>query len=81
MTRLKAIWMLRVSICFNTVAVVQSTMILLQCLLQGWCEGIIVISASDENWKELLSSTISPEASFNGDGNEETLNVNKTSWQ
>ena len=38
-------------------------------------------SASGENWKEPSSTTISPEASFNGDSNEETLNVNKTCWQ
>ena len=38
-------------------------------------------SASGENWKEPSSATISPEASFNGDSNEETLNVNKTCWQ
>ena len=38
-------------------------------------------SASGENWKEPWSSTISTEASFNGDGNEENLNVNKNSWQ
>ena len=38
-------------------------------------------SASGENWKEHSSTTISPEASFNGDSNEETLNVNKTCWQ
>ena len=34
--------------------------------------------ASGENWKEASSSTISTEASFNGDSNGETLNVNKT---
>ena len=38
-----------------------------------------VNSASGENWKETSSSTISTEASFNGD--EETFNVNKTCWQ
>ena len=37
-----------------------------------------VNSASDENWNEFSSSTVLPEASFNGDGNEEILNVNKT---
>ena len=31
-------------------------------------------SASGENWKELLSLTISTEASFNSDSNEEALN-------
>ena len=36
--------------------------------------------ASGENRKEPLSSTISTEASFNGDSNEETLNVNKTCY-
>ena len=35
-----------------------------------------VNSVSGENWKKPSSSTISTEASFNGD--EETLNVNKT---
>ena len=34
-------------------------------------------SASRNNWKEPSSSTISTEASFNGDSNEETLNVKK----
>ena len=34
-------------------------------------------SASGENWKEPSPSTISTESSFNGDSNEETLNVNK----
>ena len=38
-------------------------------------------SASGENWKELSSSAISPEGSFNDNSNEETLNVNKTCWQ
>ena len=38
-------------------------------------------SASGGNWKEPSSSTVSTEASFNGDSNEETLNVNKTCWQ
>ena len=35
-----------------------------------------VNSASGENWKEPSSSTISTETSFNGDSDEETLNVN-----
>ena len=34
-------------------------------------------STSRNNWKEPSSSTISTEASFNGDSNEETLNVKK----
>ena len=38
-------------------------------------------SASGENWKEPSPSTISTESSFNGDSNEETLNVNKTYCQ
>ena len=39
-------------------------------------------SASGKNWKELSSSKISTEGSFNGDSNEETLNVKKrTCWQ
>ena len=37
-----------------------------------------VNSASGENWKESSSSTISAEAWFNNNSNEETLNVNKT---
>ena len=37
-------------------------------------------SASGKNSKEPSSSTISTEASFNGDSNEETLNVNKTCY-
>ena len=52
-------------------------MVLLQCLLQSWYKGG-VNSASGENWKEPSSSTISTEASFNDDSNEETLNVNRT---
>ena len=34
-------------------------------------------SASRNNWIEPSSSTISTEALFNGDSNEETLNVKK----
>ena len=41
--------------------------------MQGWCD---LDSTSGENWKEPLTSTISIEASFNGDNNGETLNVN-----
>ena len=37
----------------------------------------MVDSASGENWKEPSSSAISAEASFDGDSNEKTLNVNK----
>ena len=36
-----------------------------------------VNSASGENWQKLLSSIDSPDASFDGDCNENTLNVNK----
>ena len=36
-----------------------------------------VNSASGENLKESSTSTISTKASFNGDSNEETLNVKK----
>ena len=36
-----------------------------------------VNSASGERWKELSSSTTT-EGSFNGDGNEQTLNAIKT---
>ena len=38
-------------------------------------------SASGESWKEPSSSVILTEASFNGDSNEETHNVNETCWQ
>ena len=38
-------------------------------------------SASTENWREPSPLTISAEKSFNGDANEETLNVNKSCWQ
>ena len=38
-------------------------------------------SASKENSKESSSSTISTEASFNVDSNEETINLNKTCCQ
>ena len=38
-------------------------------------------SASGENWKEPSSSTISTEALFNGDSNEDTLNITKTSLE
>ena len=34
-------------------------------------------SVSGENWNEPSSSTISAEASFKSDDNEETVNVNK----
>ena len=44
------------------------------------CEGDMN-SASGENWKESSSTTISTEASFNHDNNEETLNVGANSWQ
>ena len=40
-----------------------------------------MISTSGEHWKEPWSSTTSPEASSNGDSNEEALHVNKTRWQ
>ena len=46
-----------------------------------WTYKDDVNSASGENWKTPESSTISTEASSNGDGNEETLNVNKPCWQ
>ena len=56
--------------------------ILPQCLIQGWCERIRVLnSASEENWEEPSSSTVSTETTFNSDANEETPNVNKTCWQ
>ena len=37
--------------------------------------------ASGENRKEPILSAKLTEASFNGDSNEETLNVSKTCWQ
>ena len=40
-----------------------------------------VNSALGRNSKEPSSSTISREASFNGDNNEETLNINKVCQQ
>ena len=46
-----------------------------------WTHKGDTISTSGENWKEPWSSTISPEASLNGNSNEEALHVNKTSWQ
>ena len=68
---------------FNIMAVVQSTVILLQCLLQGWSKTYKcnATSTSEENWEEPSSSTISTEASFNDDSNENTLNANKFCWQ
>ena len=44
--------------------------------MQGWCEHIKgdVNSASGENWKEDSSSTISTEALFYSNSNEENLN-------
>ena len=64
----------------NTVTDVRSSVTLLQCLLQGWCERtkMMWIQLQEKNWKEPPSSTISTEASFNGASNEETYNVNKT---
>ena len=41
----------------------------------AWTYKGDVNSASGENWKEPSSSTISTEASFNGDNNEQTPNV------
>ena len=46
-----------------------------------WTYQDDVNSSSGESWKESLSSTISPGASFNGNSNEDTLNANKTCWQ
>ena len=45
-----------------------------------WAYDVDGNSVSGENWKELSSLIISPEASLNGDDNEETLIVNKTCW-
>ena len=60
----KAIWVLRVSTSFNTVALMRSAVILIQCLLN---------SALAENSKEPSSPIISTEASFNYDSNEKFL--------
>ena len=46
-----------------------------------WMHNGGVNSASDENWKELSSSAISSIAAFNGDGDEQALNVSKNYWQ
>ena len=43
-----------------------------------WTYNDVFNSGLGENWKEPSSS---PEASFNGDSNDETLNVDKTCWQ
>ena len=45
-----------------------------------WTYKDDVSSASRRKLKGPSSSIISTEASFNGDSNEETLNVNKTCW-
>ena len=50
--------------------------ILLECLLQRRCEFSFM-----RKQKRTLIISKSTEASFNGDSNEETLNVNKTCWQ
>ena len=60
----KAIWVLRVSTSFNTVALARSTVILFQCLLN---------SALAENSKEPSSPITATEASFNYDSNEKFL--------
>ena len=41
-----------------------------------WKYKIDVNSASGENWKKPSSSTILIDSPFNGDSNEETLNLN-----
>ena len=46
-----------------------------------WTYKSDVNSSSGENRKETSSSTISTEASFNGDINAEILNINETCWQ
>ena len=45
------------------------------------CRKGDVSSALGENWQEPSSSTILTEAAFNGDSNEETLNVNEICWK
>ena len=40
-----------------------------------------VNSTSGQSWEEPSSSTISAEASFNGDSKEGALNGSKTCWQ
>ena len=59
-------------------AVVGSTVILVQCLKQGWCEHIRVIWIQRQEKTE-MNSRHQQNVSFNGYSNEETLNVNKTS--
>ena len=59
-------------------AVVQITVILLQCWLQS---KVNVNSALRENSKEHSSSTTSTEASFGDGWNEKTLNINTACQQ
>ena len=61
---------------FLTMWQLWSTVILLQCQLQGWC-----VFSLGENSKEPSSTTISTEASFNDDSNDKNLTVNKVCQQ
>ena len=82
-TLLKAIQILRVSTCFrqcsSCVKHVDSASASFERVM--WMYKGNLNSASGENWEKTSSSTIPPEASFNGDGNEKTLNLNKTCSQ
>ena len=79
-TRSKAIWMLRV-LTLRQLCKAQyfASAFALRVMRAYKGDGN---SASRKKWKELSSSKISTEGSFNGDSNEETLNVKKrTCWQ
>ena len=75
--------MLRVSTCFehSSSCTKHGDSISMYVARMMWTYKGDVILTSGENWKEPSSSTLSPEALFHGDSNEETLNLNKTCWQ
>ena len=80
---LKSIWMLWVLTCFyrsNSCAKHNDSASVFLAKVMWTCKDD-VSWASRENWKELSSSAISRETLFNGDSNEETLNLNNTCWQ
>ena len=80
---LKSIWMLWVLTCFyrsNSCAKHNDSASVFLAKVMWTCKDD-VSWASRENWKELSSSAISREILFNGDSNEETLNLNNTCWQ
>ena len=81
--KLKSIWMLWVLTCFyrsNSCAKHNDSASVFLAKVMWTCKDD-VSWASRENWKELSSSAISRETLFNGDSNEETLNLNNTCWQ